>query len=370
MVKILNVLYDDIPNPWLGGGGAIRALEIYKRFPSDYQVTILTGYYPNALRRETIQNVQYRRLGLPWSYALSRITFALSVPFHLLQNDYDIIIDDHSAFSPTFSFFYTKKPVIGSFQNLHSQKSAKGKGACKGFFAEIFDFIALRNFKHYTAVSPNLVSIIQKKAKHKKNIKFIGVGVHDSFFELKKPEKLENGYLLFIGRIEIYQKGIDTLLKAYSKIKNPPKLIIAGNGIDFEEVKRIVADQGIYGVEFFGRYTMQQEIELLKNAICAIMPSRFEGFPMVPLEILASGTPFIGTSIPGTKDLVQENGLLVEKENSEQLSHAIEKLLMDKALRNRLSLQGRSHAKNFTWDLISKEWLQNINEVLSKEQRS
>jgi len=369
-VNLLNIIYDDILNPWLGGGGAIRALEIYKRFPSDISVTLLTGSYPGAKPVEQIHNVKYIRLGLPWSYTISRITFALCVPFFLLRHKYHLIIEDYSAFSPCFSFFYTKTPVIGSFQNLHSQKSAKGKGILKGFFAQIFDSIALRYFRYYTAVSPNLVSMISKRAAHKKYIKLIGVGVSDNLFNVEKVKTQAQDYILYIGRIEIYQKGLDTLLKAYSLLEKRPRLVIAGAGFDFQKVKDLVSELDLKDVEFTGRYSLEQEMDLLKGAICAVMPSRFEGFPMVGLEIMASGTAIIGTRIPGTLEMVQDNGLLVQSENVQELADALKRIIVDKSLREELGRKGRERAREFTWDQISSQWLDYVNYVLSVDSKS
>lgn len=369
-VNLSNIIYDDIPNPWLGGGGAIRALEIYKRFPSDFRITLITGSYPGAKPVEQIHNVKYIRLGLPWSYTISRITFALCVPFFLLRHKHDLIIEDYSAFSPCFSFFYTKKPVIGSFQNLHSQKSAKGKGLFKGFFAKVFDFIALRYFRYYTAVSPNLVSMISKRAVHKEYIRLIGVGVNDSLFSVEKAQTQVQNYILYIGRIEIYQKGLDTLLKAYASLKFRPKLVIAGAGFDYQKIKSMVSELNLQDVEFTGRYSMEQELKLLKNAICAVMPSRFEGFPMVGLEIMASATTLVGTKIPGTSEMVQDNGLLVQPENVQELAGALERIIGDESLREELGRRGRERAREFTWDRISSQWLDYVRYVLSVDSKS
>jgi len=356
MLKLLNILYDDVKNPWLGGGGAVRAYEIYKRFPSNVEITLLTGRYPKAKRAESVsENFICKRIGLPWFYALSRITFALSVPFYLMRHkDYDIVIDDHSAYSPTFSFFYTKRPVIGSFQNIHSLKSAEGKGVFKAFFAKIFDKIAFRYFKRYLTVSPYFVTIIKERARHKDNIELVCNGVSEEFFNVQKREK---DYVLFFGRIEIYQKGLDTLLEACSLLRDKPKLVIAGGGVDNEKVRLMVKKLNLQDVQFTGRYSHKQALELLSGAICAVMPSRFECFAITPLEAMASGTAFIGSNIPGIQAVVADCGLLVEPENSQELAKAMERMIKDTALRQSLEEKGRIRARSFTWEQISKDML-------------
>jgi len=355
-MKLLNVIYDDVKNPWLGGGGAVRAYEMYKRFPSDIEITLLTGYYLKVKRKEQIsENFTCKRIGLSWSYVVSRITFALAVPFYLLRHkDYDIVIDDHTAYSPTFSFFYTKRPVIGSFQNIHSSKAAKGKGFFKAFFAKIFDKIAFKHFKRYITVSPSFVNIIKERASHKDFIRLVYNGVSEEFFNVRKQK---NDYILFFGRIEIYQKGIDTLLEAYSQLRDKPKLVIAGGGIDSDKVRLMVKNLNLQNVQFIGRYSHKQALELLSGAICAVMPSRFESFGMTAVEAMASGTAFIGSRIPGLSDVVADCGLLVEPENSRELAKAMEQILKDTTLRQSLEEKGKVRARLFTWEQVSKDML-------------
>ena len=62
-MNILHTLYDDIDNPWCGGGGALRTWEIARRLSHKHQITILTGAYPDALREETREGVHIRRVG-------------------------------------------------------------------------------------------------------------------------------------------------------------------------------------------------------------------------------------------------------------------------------------------------------------------
>ena len=49
-VKILHTIYDDVDNPWCGGGGALRAIEINRRLAKRHKVKMLVGNYPGALR--------------------------------------------------------------------------------------------------------------------------------------------------------------------------------------------------------------------------------------------------------------------------------------------------------------------------------
>ncbi|MGD0283392.1 MAG: glycosyltransferase family 1 protein, partial [Dissulfurispiraceae bacterium] len=47
-MNILHLIYDHSGNPWVGGGGAVRAYELYKRLSIRHNVTIVCGRYPGA----------------------------------------------------------------------------------------------------------------------------------------------------------------------------------------------------------------------------------------------------------------------------------------------------------------------------------
>src|SRR3982751_1267896 len=120
-MRILHVIYDDTGNPWLGGGGAIRTLEIYSRIASrGHRVTVLCGNYPGAARAQVRQGVTYRRTGLTGSYALSRLSFMLGAARLIKVGAYDIVIEDVTPYSPVAAPLWVKPgvPTVASVQNL------------------------------------------------------------------------------------------------------------------------------------------------------------------------------------------------------------------------------------------------------------
>jgi glycosyltransferase involved in cell wall biosynthesis len=71
--------------------------------------------------------------------------------------------------------------------------------------------------------------------------------------------------------------------------------------------------------------------QLLAASDFFILPSLWEGLPMALIEAMASGLPIIATRVSGTNQVMVhgETGLLVAPGNSEELAHAIRKLLLD-----------------------------------------
>ena len=54
--------YDDLHNPYYAGGGALAIREVAKRLVKKYNVTVITGKYPNS-KDETIEGITYERVG-------------------------------------------------------------------------------------------------------------------------------------------------------------------------------------------------------------------------------------------------------------------------------------------------------------------
>ncbi|MEO0089962.1 MAG: glycosyltransferase family 4 protein [candidate division WOR-3 bacterium] len=364
-MKILHLIYDDLSNPWCGGGGAIRTYEIYSRFPKNIFITIITGAYPHCKKIEKKDNIKYIRIGFPFNYFLSRLTYSLFAPYYIKKIPHDILIEDFSSHSPIFAFLYTKRPVIGLFQNIFFKYEIKNRKFFKkiqGLFSYIFEHIAIKNFKYIIAVSEVIkkeVYQINKKA----NIILIPYGVEQILFDSVSKEE---NYILFIGRYDIEQKGIDTLIYAYKnltlELKNDlPDLYIVGKGKDEKRIEKLIVSLNLEDkVKLLPAVYGEKKKEVIESSLFICMPSRFESFGMVACEVQACGKPIIVSNIEPLNSLVINNktGILVEKDNINQLSEAMLKLIKDKNLRKFLGENGKEWAKQFNWDILSKKQLE------------
>lgn len=352
-MKILHALYDDLKNPWLGGGGAVRAFEINRRLAQKHEIIVVTGNYPNA-RDEEREGILYKRVGSSRSYFLSRLSYPLASLKFIRKSDYDILIDDFSAFSPCFSPLHTGKTVVTIIHHLISTHAIRKYRF--GVMPLLIEKFALKLYKNFIFMSPSVKEQIVGKIVKKYRAKVIPNGVNNALFSLKASEK---NYMLFLGRIDVYQKGLDILLKAFKNITKREMeigLIIAGGGKDSYKLKELISKLDSFNVKFIGRISDHKKKKLLSNCLFVCMPSRFEGYGIVAIEAAACGKPVVGTRIPGLCDTVidGETGILVGSNNSEELSKAMLKLIEDRNLRKKLGRNGRRWAKKFGWDMIAK----------------
>ena len=128
-----------------------------------------------------------------------------------------------------------------------------------------------------------------------------------------------------IGRIEFNQKQQDFLVRTFSGAwQNNPSmhLVIAGDGPDRN---RLAALTGRLGCR--NQVTLlpwQADSSTFYSALnLLIIPSRFEGVPLVMLESIACGTPVIGSARDGMKDILPASWTF-ETENSQALCAVVE----------------------------------------------
>ena len=97
----------------------------------------------------------------------------------------------------------------------------------------------------------------------------------------------------------------------------------------------------------------------MANASLFAMTSRSEGFPMVLIEAMSTGTPLIAFDCPrGPGEIIRdgENGLLIPEGPVEPFTRGLERLVGDADLRARLGAQALRDAEAYTVEKISADW--------------
>ncbi|MBW4470748.1 MAG: glycosyltransferase family 4 protein [Stenomitos rutilans HA7619-LM2] len=115
----------------------------------------------------------------------------------------------------------------------------------------------------------------------------------------------QGGYALYVGRLSV-EKGLDTLLEAWEKLKHPMPLKIVGDGPLADLV--MAASQRSPHIEWLGRKPMSEVYALMGEAQFLVFPSKwYETFGRVAIEAFAKGTPVIASNIGAIAELVDNN---------------------------------------------------------------
>ncbi|MCY3749658.1 MAG: glycosyltransferase family 1 protein [Chloroflexi bacterium] len=167
-------------------------------------------------------------------------------------------------------------------------------------------------------------------------------------------------FALMVGTIQP-RKNVELTAQAFgaSAFARQGTLLVAGAlGYRGAEIVRGVrTKRRSDAVRFLGRVSDEMLVRLLSQAEFVLMPSLDEGFGLPALEAMACGTPVIATRVGTVPEVVGEEALLIEPDDTEGLTEAIDRLADDADLRAALGARGRARAKGFRWERTARETL-------------
>ncbi len=210
--------------------------------------------------------------------------------------------------------------------------------------------------KKIIAVSSAVKESLLAHGIQEKNIVVINNGINIIKYNvppnilLKKQLGISSDTFVFltIGRL-IYQKGIDVVLKAFTKIQDNSVLVIVGQGEDGNSLKNLAITLGINNrVHFLG---VRHDIpEILSICDCFVLASRFEGLGIVVLEAMAGSKSIIVSNFSAGKDMIVHDidGLVVETDNVDNLSKAMNRLIIDENLRQKIAKSAYKKVQQFS----------------------
>jgi colanic acid/amylovoran biosynthesis glycosyltransferase len=169
----------------------------------------------------------------------------------------------------------------------------------------------------------------------------------------------EKGQALLVGALALLaERGIDAELE------------LVGDGPNRDALTRQVTALGLGDrVRFAGAVGQDVIAAHYEAATVVCLASFCEGVPVVLMEAMACRRAVIATSVAGVRELVRdgETGLLVSPGREDQLADALQTLLGDPGLRNRIAEAGLRHvARSYDVDASAVELLELFNELLGE----
>lgn len=357
---------DDIQNPLLAGGQATATYEVGRRLAAKgHKVVVYCSKYPGYKDRVQ-EGIEYKHVGIDTgNIKINNALYILSIPFIAKSIKADIIIECFTApISTLFSPLFTKIPVIAMPSMFNADEFTRK-------YKLPFNVIEKMGMKFYKYIMP-YSEIDEAKAKQMNpNIKtkIIPQGVDDMYLDNKQQEPQ---FILFLGRFDIAQKGIDLLIQAYEKVKNRIgyKLIIAGHGPDKKKIEKMIKNTGLENkIGLFGSAYGEKKLKLMSQALYTAFPSRHDEMCLWALESLAGGLPLIGFDLPESKWMTNEIALKAPKYDVNVYSD----LLLEATKTNIIEPMrkaSREFAKRYSWDFVIREIETFITEVLTIERKT
>lgn len=180
------------------------------------------------------------------------------------------------------------------------------------------------NITKKSYITPNTVNSKKFKPKNKKEI----------------LKQYNTPIVTFIGNL-VEQKGLTYLLEAKRISKNDYTLLIYGDGPEKEMLQKYIQTHQLKNTYLMGKTTEPENI--IPESDIMILPSISEGASIVALESMSCGKSLIATDTGNISNIISNNihGIIVPPKNPEALSEAIDKLVENKNLREKIGQNAR-----------------------------
>ena len=191
------------------------------------------------------------------------------------------------------------------------------------------------------------------------SIDFLDI-IGDSKVDLKKELNITDKVILTNARLTPW-KGVDMLIKIMpqliKKYKNI-RFVIISEGPERKNLEKLAVDLDVEEHVFFaGRVSRELVVEYLKISDVFVLNTNYEGMSHVLLEAMKVGIPIITTKAGGNPETIKdkETGLLIDYRDKEQWIDAINQILDNPELSEKLVNNAKEDLKRFNWDNLVQE---------------
>lgn len=363
-MRITYLDFDDTKNPLLGAGQARATQEVASRLVQrGHEAEVICSRYPGAGDRIE-KGITYTHIGLGSRHLrLNNLVYNLLVPFYVRRLRSDLIVE---CLTPPCSWLlsplFTKIPVVAiptSFEAVRFREK----------YHLPFDLVERYAARYYTYFLPATADARTKMRRLNPHVisKVVPQGVADEYLRVRGKK---GKYIVFLGRMDISQKGLDLLLAAYAKIAPTVRtpLLLAGHGVDQGKVRELIRQWGLRGrVRLLGPTYGKEKLRLFGQSQVFVVPSRHEGFCIAALEALASGLPIVAFDIPGLAWIPDTVSLKAKPFDVDSFARLLLRAV-DEKVNARLRRNCGRVAKRYSWDRVTTDYERFFRRVLKKAQ--
>lgn len=184
-----------------------------------------------------------------------------------------------------------------------------------------------------------------------------------------KRSAIRKEQIIYVGSL-IERKGVDLLIRAYANLKSNCKLIIAGEGPLKKELIDLVYSLKLEDkIEFVGYKQRAELVELYSDSKLFVLPTREDCYGLVILEAMCASLPVVASKYAdGAYDLIEVGvtGEIVDPYNEIEFAKCLDKVIQKNDADNEWGNNAYKRAKTFGFDIVSKEFITAIDDVLSE----
>ena len=179
-------------------------------------------------------------------------------------------------------------------------------------------------------------------------------------------------YMLYLGNL-MPHKNLDTLIKAYSRLKHQKNiehcLVLAGKNEKLrEKLQTIITEEKLTGDVFLtGFVEPEWASTLYANAELFVYPSLYEGFGLQVLEAMAYHIPLAISDIAALSEVAGDAAIRFDPKSVENMAEVIYQALTDQPLRDSLVERGNKRVQQFSWQKMARRTVEIYQDVIRDE---
>jgi len=353
------------------GGAEVHIVEVIKRLAErGYKLDVFVGIsdaIKEVLNHKNIvvHTVSYRQIRNFYSvfYAISAVK---QLRKFLRENKVDILHSKQTLPQGYIAAKLKKEFQIPLYQTIQNPLAYKEEMVIRGGIMKIFSRLWLmfaERWVKFAMKNTDICGCVSTYSEDKavmlgaRRTMIVPNGVDTNIFHPAK--ETVDGYKVVTTSTLIPRNGIDTLVRAFSKVvADFPEttLAIAGQGPMEDELRSLTKSLGIsHNVKFLGTLAHKDVPGLLRGSDLFVRPSRFEGFGVSFIEAMACGIPVVTCPSGGIKDFVVdgETGIFVEPDRPDELANAIISVFKDRGKLLKLKRNALTMVKErYGWEKI------------------
>ena len=198
-------------------------------------------------------------------------------------------------------------------------------------------------------------------------------GVAESFLGVERRAPPDAPFILYVGSLE-RKKNVPALLRGFAALlRRAPELphqlvLVGGAGGQAFDLEAALAEVGDARerVHVLGHVPEPTLHALYAAADAFVYLSAYEGFGLPPLEAMAAGVPTLVADRSSLPEVVGGAALRVNADDADEVSAALQRLLVDRELRATLAREGRERAALFRWETSARLLVELYREVLAE----
>jgi len=298
------------------------------------------------------------------------------IALHTLRCDYDIL-HIHGV-TPTISDLaiilgrLKRKPIIFTY---HNSPVPDYGGRCSRFISTLYVKVIDR---FIVKLVNKVVTDTTTFAIHNPTLKTLlngtvaipwGVHLPNPKPEISELNKNSIFKLLFVGQLKKY-KGINYLLEAVKILEDKGialNLVIVGDGPERKNIEAYSRSLNCKA-KITGSISESSLNHYYSASDALVLPSISgrEAFGLVLLEAMSYGKPVVVSNIAGPNEVVKDgyNGLLVKSRSPQAIANAIEKLVKNPVLYQKLSENAMRTAEQYSWEKVGDRYIEVYTQAL------